>query len=51
MKLIACVQECAISSQTGSPIKILAEDLMLELGYAMTLGTLNWKVAMEYLTL
>ena len=23
---------------------------MLELGYPMTLGTLNWKVAMEYFT-
>ena len=49
-KLIACVQECAISSQTGSFIQTSVEDFMLELFYPMTLSTLNWKVAMEYLT-
>ena len=40
-KLMACVQECAISSQTGSFLQISAEDFMLELGYPMTLGTFN----------
>ena len=50
IKLMACVQECAISSQTGSFIQHSAEDFMLELGYPMTLGTFNWKVEMDYLT-
>ena len=50
MKLMTCVQECAISSQIGSLIQILAKYLMLELGYPMTLSTLNWKVTMQYLT-
>ena len=49
-KVIACVQECVISSQTGSFIQTLAEDLMLELGYPMTLSTLNYKVTMDNLT-
>ena len=40
-KLMACVEECAISSQTGSFIQTSREDFMLELGYPMTLGTLN----------
>ena len=40
-KLIAYVQECAISSQTGSFIQTSAEDLILELGYPVTLGTPN----------
>ena len=47
---MACIQECAINSQTGIFIRHSAEDLMLDLGYPMTLGTLNWKVAMGYLT-
>ena len=49
-KLMACVQECDISSQTGSLIKTSAEDLILELGYFMTLCLLIRKVAMQYLT-
>ena len=49
-KLMACVQECAISSQTGLIIQTSAEDLILELGYPMTLSTLNYKVAMDHLT-
>ena len=49
-KLMACVQECAIKSQQGALLQHSAEDFMLELGYPMTLGTFNWKVAMEYLT-
>ena len=50
IQLMACVQECAINSQTGSFIRHSAEDFMLDLGYPMTLDTLNWKVAMDYLT-
>ena len=51
IKLMACVQECAIAPQTGSLIQTLAEDLMVKLGYSMTLGSLNWKVAIQYPTL
>ena len=47
---MACVQECAINSQTGSFIQHSEEDFMLKLDYPMTLCTLNWKVAMDYLT-
>ena len=48
-QLMACIQECAILSQTGRFIQTSAKDLMLELGYPVTLGTLNYKVAMDYL--
>ena len=49
-KRMSCILECAISSQTGLFIQALAEDFMLELGYPRTVGTLNYKVAMNYLT-
>ena len=47
---MACIQECAISSQTGQFMLQTAEDFMLELGYPVTLGSLNYDVAKTYLT-
>ena len=47
---MACVQECAIVSQTGQFIQHLAESCMLELGYPVTLGNLKYQVAKNYLT-
>ena len=49
-KMLTCVQECAIGSQTGSLIKTSAEELMLEIGIPMTLGSVDWEVAKEYTT-
>ena len=50
IQLMAYIQECDILSQTGRFIQTSAENLMLELGYPVTLGNLNYKVAMEYVT-
>ena len=43
-KMLTCVQECAIGSQTGALIKTSVEDLMLEMRVPMTLGTVDWDV-------
>ena len=50
IQLMVCIQECAISSQTGRFIQQSTENLMLKLGYPVTLGNLSYKVAMKYLT-
>ena len=50
IQLMACIQEYAISSQTGQFIQQSAESFMLELGYPVTLGNLNYQVTMKYLT-
>ena len=50
IQLMACIQECAISSQTGQFIQQLAERFMLELGYPVTLGDLNSHITIKYLT-
>ena len=50
IQLMACIQECAISSQTGQFIQQSAESFILELGYPVTLGNLNYQVANNYLT-
>ena len=43
-KMLTCVQECAIASQTGDLIKTSAEDFMLEIRVPMTIVTVDWEV-------
>ena len=40
-KIITCIQNCAIASQTGKLIITLPEEFMLEKGMPMTLGAVN----------
>ena len=47
---MTCIQKCAILSQTGQFIRQSAEIFILELGYPVTLGNLNYQVPMKYLT-
>ena len=47
-KIITCIQESAIGSQTGTLIKFLAEEFMLKIGMSLTLGTVNWDIVEGY---
>ena len=51
IQLMACIQKCAIASQTVQFIQQSTESFMLELGYPVTLGNLNYQVAKNYLTI
>ena len=46
--MITCIQESAISSQTGELIKLSAEEFMLETDILLTLETVNWDIVVEY---
>ena len=49
-KIISCIQESAIGSRIGELVKYCAEELMLEIGRPLTLGTVNWDIIGEYVT-
>ena len=49
-KIITCVQESFVGSQTEPLIKFVAEEFILEIGMPLTLGTVNWDIVGGYVT-